>query len=118
MESYGYSVGSPFHQDLMSNGGQLSNNNNNPNNNQNTMTTTNTNVTTNGGISNSNSNSSSSNSNSNSNSSLLGGHDQGLSPPYSNQSPHSVQSNLALSPHAYLGNKFNYNLLLVVYFVK
>lgn len=33
-----------------------------------------------------------------------GGHEQGLSPPYSNQSPpHSVQSSLALSPHAYLG---------------
>lgn len=31
-------------------------------------------------------------------------HEQGLSPPYSNQSPpHSVQSSLALSPHAYLG---------------
>lgn len=34
---------------------------------------------------------------------VIGGHEQGLSPPYSNQSPHSVQSNLALSPHAYLG---------------
>lgn len=30
--------------------------------------------------------------------------DQGLSPPYSNQSPpHSVQSNLALSPQGYIG---------------
>lgn len=30
--------------------------------------------------------------------------DQGLSPPYSNQSPpHSVQSNIALSPQAYIG---------------
>lgn len=30
--------------------------------------------------------------------------DQGLSPPYSNQSPpHSVQSNIALSPQGYIG---------------
>lgn len=30
--------------------------------------------------------------------------DQGLSPPYSNQSPpHSVQSNIALSPQGYVG---------------
>lgn len=30
--------------------------------------------------------------------------EQGLSPPYSNQSPpHSVQSNMALSPQAYIG---------------
>lgn len=33
--------------------------------------------------------------------------EQGLSPPYSNQShqspPHSVQSNIALSPHGYIG---------------
>lgn len=30
--------------------------------------------------------------------------EQGLSPPYSNQSPpHSVQSHLALSPQAYIG---------------
>lgn len=30
--------------------------------------------------------------------------DQGLSPPYSNQSPpYSVQSNMALSPQAYIG---------------
>lgn len=30
--------------------------------------------------------------------------EQGLSPPYSNQSPpHSVQSNLALSPQGYIG---------------
>lgn len=30
--------------------------------------------------------------------------DQGLSPPYSNQSPpYSVQSNIALSPQAYIG---------------
>lgn len=31
-------------------------------------------------------------------------HEQGLSPPYSNQSPpHSVQSNMALSPQGYIG---------------
>lgn len=31
--------------------------------------------------------------------------DQGLSPPYSNQSPpHSVQSSLTLSPQGYIGN--------------
>ena len=30
--------------------------------------------------------------------------EQGLSPPYSNQSPpHSVQSNIALSPQGYIG---------------
>lgn len=30
--------------------------------------------------------------------------EQGLSPPYSNQSPpHSVQSNMALSPQGYIG---------------
>lgn len=35
--------------------------------------------------------------------------DQGLSPPYSNQSPpHSVQSNIALSPQGYIG-KSQYN---------
>lgn len=32
--------------------------------------------------------------------------DQGLSPPYSNQSPpHSVQSNIALSPQGYIGKE-------------
>lgn len=66
MENYGYSMGSPFHQELM-NGNQTGNNGLNGNN-------------------------------------VMGGHEQGLSPPYSNQSPpHSVQSNMALSPHAYLG---------------
>ncbi len=39
--------------------------------------------------------------------------DQGLSPPYSNQSPpHSVQSNLALSPQGYIG-KFRRNLDMI-----
>lgn len=35
--------------------------------------------------------------------------DQGLSPPYSNSQspPHSVQSNLALSPQAYIGKFFS-----------
>ena len=34
--------------------------------------------------------------------------DQGLSPPYSNQSPpYSVQSNMALSPQGYLSMKKN-----------
>lgn len=34
--------------------------------------------------------------------------DQGLSPPYSNQSPpHSVQSNIALSPQGYVGKLSN-----------
>lgn len=34
--------------------------------------------------------------------------DQGLSPPYSNQSPpHSVQSNIALSPQGYIGSGKN-----------
>lgn len=33
--------------------------------------------------------------------------EQGLSPPYSNQSPpHSVQSNMALSPQAFIGKYF------------
>lgn len=32
--------------------------------------------------------------------------EQGLSPPYSNQSPpYSVQSNMALSPHGYISKK-------------
>lgn len=35
--------------------------------------------------------------------------DQGLSPPYSNQSPpYSVQSNVALSPQGYIGKYENY----------
>lgn len=35
--------------------------------------------------------------------------EQGLSPPYSNQSPpHSVQSNMALSPQAFIGKYFFY----------
>lgn len=69
LENYGYSMGSPFHQEMMS--GAAGNNGlmNGPNGH-------------NG----------------------MGGHEQGLSPPYSNQSPpHSVQSNMALSPHAYMG---------------
>lgn len=65
LENYGYAMGSPFHQELISSGA--------------------------GGMSNG------------SNVNIMGGNEQGLSPPYSNQSPHSVQSNLALSPHAYLG---------------
>ena len=34
--------------------------------------------------------------------------EQGLSPPYSNQytPPYSVQTNIALSPHGYIGNNF------------
>lgn len=38
--------------------------------------------------------------------------DQGLSPPYSNQSPpHSVQSNIALSPQGYIGKFHLINLI-------
>lgn len=67
MENYGYSMGSPFHQELMNSNQGGGNNGLNGNN-------------------------------------VMGGHEQGLSPPYSNQSPpHSVQSNMALSPHAYMG---------------
>lgn len=41
--------------------------------------------------------------------------DQGLSPPYSNQSPpHSVQSNIALSPQEYIG-KCNLELMFYLY---
>lgn len=40
--------------------------------------------------------------------------DQGLSPPYSNQSPpHSVQSNIALSPQEYIG-KLKLEMMLKV----
>jgi Notch 1 len=42
--------------------------------------------------------------------------DQGLSPPYSNQSPpHSVQSNIALSPQGYIG-KYYHSLTHSVHF--
>jgi Notch 1 len=38
--------------------------------------------------------------------SVMSSSDQGLSPPYSNQSPpYSVQSNMALSPHGYISMK-------------
>lgn len=43
--------------------------------------------------------------------------DQGLSPPYSNQSPpHSVQSNIALSPQAYIGKSgvINFSSLIII----
>lgn len=44
--------------------------------------------------------------------------ESGLSPPYSNQSPpHSVQSNLALSPQGYIG-KCGCILVHFVYFIK
>ena len=72
LENYGYSMGSPFHQEMNGMAGQ-------------------------NGMCGPNGHNG------------MGGHEQGLSPPYSNQSPpHSVQSNMALSPHAYMG-KFGIN---------
>ena len=41
--------------------------------------------------------------------------EQGLSPPYSNQSPpYSVQSNIALSPHGYIGNNLFINIIYII----
>lgn len=75
LDNYGYSMGSPFQQELL-NGQALG---------MGGGRGTNTMCGLGAGLPN-------------------GGHEQGLSPPYSNQSPpHSVQSSLALSPHAYLG---------------
>lgn len=76
LDNYGYSMGSPFQQELL-NGQALG---------MGGGRGTNTMCGLGPGLANG------------------GGHEQGLSPPYSNQSPpHSVQSSLALSPHAYLG---------------
>jgi len=93
LDNYGYSMGSPFQQELL-NGQGLGMNGNGQRNGVGPGVLP-------GGLCGMGGLTGAGNGNS---------HEQGLSPPYSNQSPpHSVQSSLALSPHAYLGEfKFRF----------